>query len=779
MSRNFIFKKRVFTFLLISYIIIFLVPTFTLCYSHIHYSKLLKNEIDHTNTSTLVQLRNVMDEYFYAAERFSQQIESNRNILSLANSVKPLKDFHQSILYSAVHDLKLLTITNNSIGDFYIYFKGLGSVLNNDHIDAQLFYERISSYDEFDYAQWIAFLNKFHRGDYLPFTLCRNSVNRHRQITYVRSLPIVTQEESKATVVVHIDMDSLQKTIKNVENATSGKIVILNSENEVIFPYENQDFINLAREGVANNRRFMKSESDGKDYVVSCVNSQNSSFSYALVVPKSVYMERIQHIQTISIYGILFVLLFGVVAIYILLKKNYQPLNSVMETITEFTGITFEKNENEYEFIKETILNSFSQIDKTKMQLSQHNKELRANFLRRLLKGISETNISTEDMLFTFDISFESEYFAVMLFQIKDYFSSFEDTDTDIGNNKELQLSQYILTNAVEAIASGNNPGFMVELDEETMACLINIHEENLSRAKTDMIEMAVRAKQFAEEKFNLTFVTAISNVHLRLDGIPDAYQEALQAMEYNMIIGNRDVTCYDDISSLSQKPHYDYTYTLDTELRLINFIKAGDFDSALAVWKQIYEENISRLNNQASIHIVKCLISDIISTVVKTINELSDVFEADFFENTNVIDDFLHCKTLADLDYQITNILGIICEKINSKKENKQSHKLVDYINSYIEENYNDIDLNLSTLSQKLNLTPTYVSLIYKENMGDSLINTINKLRIEAAKKLLKETNENIGNIATKVGFNSSHVFIRVFKKHEGVTPGQYKELK
>ena len=102
-----------------------------------------------------------------------------------------------------------------------------------------------------------------------------------------------------------------------------------------------------------------------------------------------------------------------------------------------------------------------------------------------------------------------------------------------------------------------------------------------------------------------------------------------------------------------------------------------------------------------------------------------------------------------------------------------------MDYINSYIEENYKDIDLNLSTLSQKLKLTPTYVSLIYKEHMGDSLINTINKLRIEAAKKLLKETDENIGNIATKVGFNSSHVFIRVFKKHEGVTPGQYKELK
>lgn len=53
-----------------------------------------------------------------------------------------------------------------------------------------------------------------------------------------------------------------------------------------------------------------------------------------------------------------------------------------------------------------------------------------------------------------------------------------------------------------------------------------------------------------------------------------------------------------------------------------------------------------------------------------------------------------------------------------------------------------------------------------------------INKTRIAKAKELLDATNLSVDKIADQVGFNSSTVFIRVFRKYIGMTPGKYKEL-
>jgi two-component system response regulator YesN len=50
-----------------------------------------------------------------------------------------------------------------------------------------------------------------------------------------------------------------------------------------------------------------------------------------------------------------------------------------------------------------------------------------------------------------------------------------------------------------------------------------------------------------------------------------------------------------------------------------------------------------------------------------------------------------------------------------------------------------------------------------------------MNKTRLEAAKRLLAEMKYSVNEIAQMVGYNEINTFTRVFKKHEGVTPGKY----
>ena len=61
---------------------------------------------------------------------------------------------------------------------------------------------------------------------------------------------------------------------------------------------------------------------------------------------------------------------------------------------------------------------------------------------------------------------------------------------------------------------------------------------------------------------------------------------------------------------------------------------------------------------------------------------------------------------------------------------------------------------------------------------MGDSFVNYLRLLRINKSKMLLKNTDMNIEDIAKNVGYASSVVLIRNFKKVMGITPSQYRTI-
>jgi len=81
--------------------------------------------------------------------------------------------------------------------------------------------------------------------------------------------------------------------------------------------------------------------------------------------------------------------------------------------------------------------------------------------------------------------------------------------------------------------------------------------------------------------------------------------------------------------------------------------------------------------------------------------------------------------------------------------------------------------------IGDKFALTPSYISKLFKEQTKESLPDYINKVRIEMAMQLLKLENATIFDVAQKVGYCNSNVFIRAFKKYQGITPGRFKEMK
>ncbi len=103
---------------------------------------------------------------------------------------------------------------------------------------------------------------------------------------------------------------------------------------------------------------------------------------------------------------------------------------------------------------------------------------------------------------------------------------------------------------------------------------------------------------------------------------------------------------------------------------------------------------------------------------------------------------------------------------------KNDTFKKIIEYIN----QNYTS-PLNFQSICQTYTINPSYLSQVFKRELGTTFTNYIKDLRIRYAKDLLTKTNEPISLICTKVGFDQYFYFSKLFKRETNLTPTQYRE--
>jgi AraC-like DNA-binding protein len=274
-------------------------------------------------------------------------------------------------------------------------------------------------------------------------------------------------------------------------------------------------------------------------------------------------------------------------------------------------------------------------------------------------------------------------------------------------------------------------------------------------------------AQRRIRKRFNLPVSAVLSDPHRGPEGIYYSNLEAREALQYLAPDNGESILYYRDIKYSEDSYHY----PLETEQNLINLIRLGNNEKALALIRQVFEDNSSRAG--VSGPVIKLLASDLMGTLMKgrldpetkLPPEILFPAEAPGVPRPERPADYLE-KTLDE-----------ICRANRSFLDRKHSRQLGEKIKAYINENFRNPDLNISITALHFNLTPAYLSGIFQQQTGLNLLEYISALRIEESKKLL-EQGCSIIKTAELAGFRGSSTFIRIFRKITGVTPGQYKDI-
>jgi AraC-like DNA-binding protein len=365
-------------------------------------------------------------------------------------------------------------------------------------------------------------------------------------------------------------------------------------------------------------------------------------------------------------------------------------------------------------------------------KLSNNLQTLRKYYLYTLLEKPFDPAKDKEDMK-RYELNLPGDRFLAALFKGADRFF-LQRFREKVGGNF-----------AVEVTDVGQVPAAIISWQGE---------KENAAALLEDAIEDAQQDRA-------LSVSAALGDVHAGPEGIYYSNQEAMEALQYIDTQNGHIILHYRDIKYAGAS----YKYPLEIEQRLINLIRLGDEENSLALLRQVLDDNSSPEGLPA--YMTGILASDILGTLMKgrTTNRAPVV---------SVVPETLTAKELPRF---LETTLAAICRANRMDLEEKKSRQWGEKIKTYINENFKSPDLNISITALHFDVTPAYLSGVFREETGLNLLEYINALRVEEAKNLLKQ-GHSIIRTAELCGFRGSSTFIRIFRKTTGVTPGQYKDI-
>ena len=171
-------------------------------------------------------------------------------------------------------------------------------------------------------------------------------------------------------------------------------------------------------------------------------------------------------------------------------------------------------------------------------------------------------------------------------------------------------------------------------------------------------------------------------------------------------------------------------------------------------------------------------------STCIRFVNRIvADIesnlnYELAFFTDTERLLSITEAKTYEEVYKIFEDFIKQISEYI-SKSSSDNDGSIVNRLKKKIDQEFQNKDFSLNEVAENLGVTPNYLGTQFKQKTGKSYTEYIEKLRIDKACHLLKETNLKIYEIADECGYADGQYLSRVFKNATGLTPLEYKAKK
>lgn len=139
-------------------------------------------------------------------------------------------------------------------------------------------------------------------------------------------------------------------------------------------------------------------------------------------------------------------------------------------------------------------------------------------------------------------------------------------------------------------------------------------------------------------------------------------------------------------------------------------------------------------------------------------------------------IDYYMKCLNTPSLFASLKILLDSLWESGEDKGADSSSVvQQVEQIHRYIEQSYHE-NITLTALAEQYHMDASYLSRIFSQKYGETIIAFLTRIRMEKAAELMKDQDKKLETISFLVGYDDYNYFSRVFRKKMGCSPREYR---
>jgi two-component system, response regulator YesN len=401
-------------------------------------------------------------------------------------------------------------------------------------------------------------------------------------------------------------------------------------------------------------------------------------------------------------------------------------------------------------------------------QLHKNLPVIREKFMRNWILGVYKNEKDIINNLEFFNIPLNSgEGIIVTLLQIDDYFKVVK----DISENYK-HLLYFSISNIMDEVVNNYKAGVCSYINDNEFIIVFNQHAQLNNKYMDICEEISDCVNKYLKIQVSIGVGRIVNNI-LQVN---TSYKDAIIALQYSFYTGKNSLLNINDINNINEesldRKDVLYSELYEIENQIINSMKLGNAENVEKYIDELFN-HINTLKN-LPVDYVQNICFEMIYVASRAIYELNENIDNIVPSRSKLLDAIYKTSNIYDLQINLKTAFSVIASYF-SKKYNQKNNKIISKIKEIIEQKFKD-SIGVTTISEEVFLSPNYISLIFKQETGETITEYITKVRMEKAKELLKSSDLKILEVAQNVGFENPHYFSTVFKKYTGIHAQKYR---
>ncbi|MGF7145206.1 AraC-like DNA-binding protein/HAMP domain-containing protein [Anaerotaenia torta] len=755
-------RDRIFYSYLFSYLVIGVLPILVSLFAYINYGKVVLEDIHTSQSYALSQLKYSFDDNLETVLKTGNLLAENERLGELMNAPA----FSQDSLLKAwklKDEINTMKSTINFCSEIFVYFYASDNIITSTKLySSQINYIFAGTYQ----LTREELLGVIDTPNYYGYEIIEDKEG-NKTLLFLQNVYSYNYKDRMATIVTVVPWKNIAANIALLEE---GHVYWINRDNRIL---QGSDAayteVAVTYDEYNHENRLIEKHVEGIKYVNSYMKSDYFDFKYCITMPKSYYLKEMNSLVGGIILQITVMAALAFVLAWYYSVRNYKPISRLSAALRKNKKAAKEIN---FSSMENYIENLYTENRTLSNSWEQARDALLNQRITGYVKGWNRDEAMAEDVIGAgTKVSLENSYLAMAVTYVDIMDCSLFKGIKDSEKEKTFQLLKFVFYNIFEENIFSKYAGFFCEIDGRQL-CILNISEEE---AGNGSLAYDIRkCLNTYKSLFNLKVNIGSSKLHRGIEELPKAYEEAVLVLSFQAFWGGEfeAFTFYEDSGMGYDVIAGSDGQLLEKQKKLYNLIMTREYSQAAEYLNQLLEEMF--LKEIPYMEMNRCRLSALIYMVYDALSEMIGRNEREFFRRLRPMERMLKIDSIASAKRIMGDLFREITENAQRYLENEYPCWVQEIIN-FVNENYGDPNLSVSILADKLSMNLSYVGRTFKNYTGCGIMDMIHIRRVEECKRRLL-LGESVREAAEALGYLDSKSLIRIFKRYEGITPGQYK---